>query len=141
VIYINATLSIPEDEPTLTAERSSGPGGQHVNKVSTRIVLEFDVVGSPTLDRRQKDRIRQCLAGRITRDGRLRLSCQRHRSQTANRREAITRFAALVRAALRPRPRRRSTKVPRAERRRRLDDKRHRSRLKQHRTGRTGRDD
>ncbi|HXV75629.1 MAG TPA: alternative ribosome rescue aminoacyl-tRNA hydrolase ArfB [Candidatus Polarisedimenticolaceae bacterium] len=130
MVPIDASLAIPENELRITAERSSGPGGQHVNKVSTRIVLEFDLAASSALDPERKERIRRRLGRRITRDGRLRIVCQRHRSQAANRREAIERFAELIRRALAPRRRRVATGVPPAERRRRLEQKRQRARLK-----------
>lgn len=140
MIEITPRLSIPEDELTIKATRSSGPGGQHVNKVSTRIVLEFDVDASPSLTPTQKRRIQEHLATRIALDGRLRIRCQRHRSQTANRREAIERFVALLQQALKPRARRVKTRVPRSERARRLDSKRKRSEQKRRRR-RPGHDD
>jgi ribosome-associated protein len=133
MIEITPRLSIPEDELTIKATRSSGPGGQHVNKVSTRIVLEFDVDASPSLTATQKRRIREHLATRIALDGRLRIRCQRHRSQAANRREVVERFVALLQQALKPRARRVKTRVPRSERTRRLDAKRKRSEQKRRR--------
>jgi len=126
MIEITPRLSIPDDELTIKAMRSSGPGGQHVNKVSTRVVLEFDVDGSPSLTSSQKGRIREHLATRIALDGRLRIRCQLHRSQAANRREVVERFVALLQQALKPRRRRVKTRVPRAERTRRLESKRKR---------------
>jgi len=133
MIEITPHLSIPEDELTIKATRSSGPGGQHVNKVSTRIVLEFDVDASPSLTSTQKRRIREHLATRIALDGRLRIRCQRHRSQAANRREVVERFVALLQQALKPRARRVKTRVPRGQRARRLDSKRKRSEQKRQR--------
>jgi ribosome-associated protein len=133
MIEITPHLSIPEDELTIKATRSSGPGGQHVNKVSTRILLEFDVDSSPSLTTTQKRRIREHLSTRIALDGRLRIRCQRHRSQAANRREVVERFVALLQQALKPRPRRVKTRVPRGERARRLDSKRKRSEQKRRR--------
>lgn len=133
MIEINERVSIPEDELRLTATRSSGPGGQHVNKVSTRIVLEFDLAASPSLSSAQKRRIRERLGTRISEKGRMRLSCQRHRSQAANRREVVERFANLLREALKPRRRRVRTRIPADERRRRLEQKRRRAQLKRQR--------
>lgn len=130
MIEISSRLSIPEDELTIKATRSSGPGGQHVNKVSTRVVLEFDVEGSPSLTPTQKRRLREQLSTRIALDGRLRIRCQRHRSQAANRREVVERFVALLQQALKPRRRRVKTRVPRAERTRRLESKRKRGQQK-----------
>jgi ribosome-associated protein len=94
------------------------------------VVLEFDVEGSPSLTPTQKRRIREHLATRIALDGRLRVRCQRHRSQVANRREAVERFVTLLRQALKPRPRRVRTRVPQGERQRRLDSKRRRGQQK-----------
>jgi ribosome-associated protein len=140
MIEINARLSIPEEELSFSASRAGGPGGQHVNKVSTRVTLRFDVDGSPSLSPAQKRRIRSTLATRITRDGVLRVVCGRQRSQAANRIEAMERFAELLRQALRPRRRRVATRVPANEKRRRLEQKRRRARLKRER-GRPGPDD
>ena len=130
MIEITPRLSIPDDEVSITATRSSGPGGQHVNKVSTRVVLEFDVSASPSLSASQKQRILRHLAARIARDGRLRMRCQRHRSQAANRREVLQRFVALLQDALRPRTPRVRTRVPASERARRLESKRRRGEQK-----------
>ncbi|NIR58541.1 MAG: aminoacyl-tRNA hydrolase, partial [Gammaproteobacteria bacterium] len=68
MIRINDTLSIPENELEFRASRASGPGGQHVNKVSSRVVLRFDVRRSPSLDPAQKRRIERKLPTRITRE-------------------------------------------------------------------------
>lgn len=133
MIVVTPRLSIPDDEVSITATRSSGPGGQHVNKVSTRVVLEFDIDASPSLTDSQKQRIRRHLATRIARDGRLRIRCQRHRSQAANRREVVERFVALLQEALRPRARRVRTRVPASERARRLEAKRRRGEQKRRR--------
>ena len=135
-IPIEETLSIPESELTFTASRSGGPGGQHVNKVSSRVTLYFDLDGSPSLTEAQKRRVRARLATRVGRDGRLRVVCQIHRSQAANRREAVERFATLLRGALKRRRRRRKTGVPSAERRRRLEEKRRQGQLKRLRSRR-----
>jgi ribosome-associated protein len=139
LVRIDERVTVSEDELRFTASRSAGPGGQHVNKANTRVTLWFDVERSPSLDNDQRRRIRSRLATRINRDGVLRVACQRHRSQAANRREAIERFVELVRAALRrPRPRRK-TAVPPEERHRRVEAKRRRGRIKRDR--RTGIED
>lgn len=134
MIEIDDTLSIPESELVLTTSRSGGPGGQHVNKVETRVTLHFDVDGSPSLTDEQRERIRRRLPTRISKDGRLRVVCQRHRSQAANREEAIARFVELLRAALAPRRRRSETRVPKAQKRARLEDKRRRAEVKRGRS-------
>lgn len=130
MITINEALSIPESEVVLSASRSGGPGGQHVNKVSTRITLSFDLLGSPSLNEDQKRILSSRLAGRISKEGLLQIHSSEHRSQYANRQEALTRFAALLAAALKPRKRRRPTGIPKAVRERRLQSKARRARIK-----------
>jgi len=131
---IDGVLTIPAAELAFTTSRSGGPGGQHVNKVSTRVTLHFDVDRSPSLSDEQREVLRRRLATRISKDGRLRVVAQRHRSQAANRDEAVERFVALLRAALAPRTPRRATRVPVGERRRRVDDKRRRAEVKKGRS-------
>ena len=123
-IQITPSVSIPRRELSFVASRSAGPGGQNVNKVSSRVSLTFDVGGSESLSSAQQRRIQQRLATRMTRAGVLRLSCQVHRSQAANRRTVVERFAALLAGAL-ARPRRRvPTRVTPAQKRRRVEAKR-----------------
>ncbi len=130
MILINNDLSIPESEISLRFSRSSGPGGQNVNKLNTRVTLLFDVAGSPSLSGPQRARIMERLATRITREGILRVVSQKHRTQKMNREAATERFMELLRGALdRRRPRRR-TGVPAGVKRKRLEDKRRRSRIK-----------
>jgi ribosome-associated protein len=85
MIEINRNLSIPEHELSFTTARSGGPGGQHVNKVSSRVTLWFNVAESPSLSAFQKRRIMSRLATRINQRGELRVVAQQHRSQIANR--------------------------------------------------------
>ena len=134
MIDVTAYLSIPEPEVTFTASRSGGPGGQHVNKVSSRMTLYFDVAASPSLSEAQKQRY---LATRISKDGVLRVVSQKYRSQAANRTAATERFVTLLREALTPVSVRRKTAVSSAAKRRRLEEKKYRSRLKQQRTQKT----
>jgi len=130
---ITPELHIPDRELLFTVSRSRGPGGQHVNKASTRVTLHFDLVRSPSLTSEQKKLLGNRLAQRIGQDGVLQLSCGRHRSQQANRREAVARFVALLRAGLQEAPPRRPTRPTRSSRERRLRKKKHRSRLKRQR--------
>jgi ribosome-associated protein len=132
---ITEDLEIPEEELTFLTSRSGGPGGQNVNKLETKVTLRFDLAGSPRLSEEQRQRIRERLATRITRDGILQVSSQRHRTQAANREAAVARFAELVGEALREETPRKPTKVPRAVKRRRLEDKRRRSETKRGRAG------
>ncbi len=133
-VEVNQRVSIPEDELRFTASRSSGPGGQNVNKVSTRITLLFDLENSPSLSRIDKERIEKRLATRINNQGVLRMVCQRHRSQLANRREVVERFGRLMANALRTRRPRKKKQVSRAAKKRRREEKERRSRLKRSRS-------
>ena len=134
MIRINDHITIDESEVRFSTSRSSGPGGQNVNKVETRVTLRFDVDASPSLLPEQKLTIRDRLATRISRDGVLRVVCQKHRTQAANRREVVERFVHLIREALYEAPRRRVTSVPKAAKQQRLDDKKRRGSLKRERT-------
>ena len=124
-------IEILDEELLFTTSRSSGPGGQNVNKVSTRVTLLFDVEHSPSLSEEQRELIRGRLSGRINRQGILRVTSQRHRTQSANREAAVARFADLIAEALSEVPERVPTKVPAQVNQRRLEEKRRRSRVKQ----------
>jgi len=134
MIRINSNLSIPESEISFTFSRSSGPGGQNVNKLNTRATLRFDVTGSPSLSDAQQGRILEKLSTRISREGILRVVSQKHRTQKMNREAATERFAELLRDALVQRRPRKKRGIPAGVKRKRLDDKRRRSRLKADRT-------
>lgn len=129
-VRINRRLQIPEGELRFTASRGGGPGGQHVNKVASRVTLSFDVDNSPSLDESDRERIRRKLANRISNEGVLSLSSHSSRSQAANRAELVDRFAGLIAEALRRSRPRRKTRPSRASRRRRLDSKRKRGDVK-----------
>ncbi|MGE0480219.1 MAG: alternative ribosome rescue aminoacyl-tRNA hydrolase ArfB [Phycisphaerae bacterium] len=114
-------------------DRGGGPGGQNVNKVSTRVTLLFDFAACPLLNDAQKSRIRQRLARRMSADGRLRLVAQSERSQLANRRAAEDRLMELLAAATRAPAVRKATQPTRASQRRRVANKRRRGEVKQQR--------
>ncbi len=130
MIRVTDKLALGDDELTFCASRSSGPGGQNVNKVETRVTLHFDVAGSPSLSGEQRARILGRLRTRITKGGVLAVASQRHRTQSANRAAAVERLVELLREALRRRPVRKKTAVPRAAKERRLEAKKRRSRAK-----------
>lgn len=132
-IEIVPGVVVPLSELSFETARSSGPGGQHVNKTETRVTLVFPIHDSVSLSAEQKATVARRLAGRITKDGALRLSCQSHRSQKANRDEVIERFVALLREALTPRRERKPTGVPAKARRQRLEEKRRTAEKKRHR--------
>ncbi len=130
---ITPSVSIPLLELSFTFSRSSGSGGQHVNKVNSRVTLWFDIAASESLTQDQKQLISERLAGRINKQGVLRLDADRRRSQGANREDAVSRFASLLRDALHVDKTRRKTKPSQGAKKRRLQAKKHRSRLKKQR--------
>lgn len=132
-IPISPRLAIPREEVTLSASRSSGPGGQHVNTSSTRIELTWNIAESPSLSPEQRDRLLTRLASRLDSRGTLRLVAQTGRSQLRNKEEAIARMAELVGEALVVPKVRRATRPSKAAKRERLDDKRKRGALKRDR--------
>jgi ribosome-associated protein len=133
MIRITPTISLPESELEFEFIRASGPGGQNVNKVSSAVQLRFDVGRSPSLSDEVKERLAGLAGRKMTGEGILIIRAGRHRTQQANRREAVERLVALIeRAARRPRTRRRTRPGP-AAREQRLKDKVHQSRIKRQR--------
>jgi ribosome-associated protein len=132
-ITVASGLTIPVAELRFRFSRSSGPGGQHVNRSETRVELLFDVARSPSLTDEQRAHIAHRLAGYIDGDGVMHIVSSSTRSQLANRADAVARFQALLTAALRPRKRRRPTSPSAAAREGRLAEKRTRSMHKQRR--------
>ena len=128
-------ITIPENEISFQATRSSAPGGQHVNKVNTRISACFDINASRTLSNQQKQRITKRLKRRINKDGVLRVICQDYRSQLANKRAALKRLNELIADALKISPPRKPTKVSISAKRKRLENKRRRAIIKKLRSG------
>ena len=130
-LRISDELAIPLAELSFRFSRSSGPGGQHVQKSSTRVELLFDVTNSPSLAEEQRTLILERLAGYLDSTGVLHLVSQSERSQLRNREEVIARLQSLLQQALRRRKRRRSTRPTAASRERRLRKKRQRSQIKE----------
>jgi len=131
ILIVNHELSIPLAELSFRFSRSSGPGGQHVQKSSTRVEVLFDVGGSPSLSDAQREMIQERLAGHLDSAGVLHLVAQSERSQLRNREEAIARLQTMLAAALKRRKVRRATRPTTASRERRLQAKRRRSMIKQ----------
>jgi len=113
--------------------RSGGPGGQNVNRVATKAVLRFDLVGSPSLPPETRDRLLRALAGRLTAAGEILVAASEHRTQERNRAAALARFASMLRSALRPARRRRPTRPTRSSVEKRLRSKKERSSRKRER--------
>lgn len=128
---ITDQLAIPLAEFDFRYSRSSGPGGQHVNRTDTRVELLFDVANSPSLTDDQRAHIRARLAGYIDNDGVLHLFSSVTRSQLENRADVVARLRSLLAAALRPRKHRVATRPSAGARDRRLREKRARGQAKQ----------
>lgn len=131
MIAVNSQLSIPEQELRFHASRSSGPGGQNVNKVNTRVTLHFDVRRSPSLTDEQKSLIGRKLKTRINKEGVLYLYAQRAASQSLNRSDLVDKFCRLLREALVTRKIRKETRISQRSIEKRLDQKKLRGRVKQ----------
>jgi ribosome-associated protein len=130
MIRITDHLAIGEDEIDESFIRSSGPGGQNVNKLATAVQLRFDVRGSPSLTDEVRARLERLAGRRLTRDGVLIITAQRHRTQERNRDDALARLVELIRAAtVRPVPRR-PTRPTAGSRQRRLEGKKRRGGIK-----------
>lgn len=140
MLKITDTVAIDESELEERFVRASGPGGQHVNKVSTAVELRFNV-GASSLPQEVKERLRALAANRITSDDVLLIDSREHRAQAQNREAARARLVALLQhAAKRPKTRR-PTRPGKAAREKRLDAKKRRGEVKAHRGRRDGNGD
>ena len=130
MIRVTDLIAIHEGELEERFIRASGPGGQNVNKLASAVQLRFDVRRSPSLPPPVRARVEKLAGRRLTRDGVLVITAQRHRTQERNRRDALDRLIALIaRAAVAPRPRR-PTKPTAGSRERRLEGKKRRATIK-----------
>lgn len=127
LLAVNESLSIPRSELDVRVSRSSGAGGQHVNKTSSRVEVFWNVLASRALDESQRNRLREKLSSRMTTDGSIRVVASDMRSQSRNRELAEERLVDLVRRALIVPKKRRATKPTHASREARLESKKRHS--------------
>lgn len=137
MLQVTDAIAIEESELSESFVRSSGPGGQNVNKVSSAVQLRFDARHSPSLPNDVAVRLMRLAGKRLTKDGVIVIIAQSHREQERNRQDARERLIELIRkAAVKPIPRR-ATKVPKAAKKRRLDSKKRRGDIKRMRAVRS----
>jgi ribosome-associated protein len=130
MIRISPTITLNEREIAEEFVRASGPGGQNVNKVSSAVQLRFDARHSPSLPADVRARLESLAGSRLTRDGVIVITAQRHRTQMRNRRDALDRLIDLIRRAARPPVKRRPTRPTAASRERRIEGKKRRAGIK-----------
>jgi ribosome-associated protein len=130
MLQVTAEISIDESEIEERFIRSSGPGGQNVNKVATAVQLRFDAWHSPALDDPMRHRLRALAGTRLTAHGVLVIEARRHRTQAQNRDDARERLVALLREAARTPRRRRATRPTRSSQEQRVDSKKRHARTK-----------
>ena len=138
MLRVTDTISIDDSELSESFVRSSGPGGQNVNKVSSAVQLRFDARHSPSLPNDVAIRLMKLAGSRLTKDGVIVIVAQAHRDQVRNRAAARERLFDLIRqAAVKPTVRR-ATKVPKSEKKKRVEGKKHRSSIKAMRQRKSG---
>ncbi len=130
MIQVTPSIALDESELTESFVRASGPGGQNVNKVSSAVQLRFDVRRSPSLPNDVALRLMRIAGKRLTKEGVIVIVAQQHRTQERNRADARERLFAMIREAAVPPVPRRATRVPRSEKKRRVEGKKHRSAIK-----------
>jgi ribosome-associated protein len=130
MIQVTPHIAIDESELVESFVRSSGPGGQNVNKVSSAVQLRFDARRSPSLPNDVAIRLMKIAGKRLTKDGVIVIAAQQHRQQERNRADARERLFDMIREAAIPPVPRRATKVPRSEKKKRLEGKKRRSQIK-----------
>lgn len=130
MIRVTDQIHLDENEVGESFVRSSGPGGQNVNKLSTAVQLRFDVRRSPSLPGDVRARLERLAGSRLTRDGVLVITAQRHRTQARNRQDALDRLIELIRRAAVVPARRRPTRPTAGSRERRIEGKKRRAGIK-----------
>jgi ribosome-associated protein len=132
-IPVNDAVIVPSDALEMRAVRSSGPGGQNVNKVASKVILLVDLERIQGLDSESRERLARLSLKRLDRDGRLQVSSQRSRNQQENLKDAREKVRELIAQALEPEKERHATRPGPASRARRLDEKSRHSRRKKER--------
>ncbi|MCH2533734.1 MAG: aminoacyl-tRNA hydrolase [Bdellovibrionales bacterium] len=127
-IRINKKISINENELDISFAKSSGPGGQNVNKTNTKVILSWNVSASHSVNEEVKDLLLKKL--NLTNDGRLVIHSDKFRSQDRNKHDCIQKFKKFISSALYVAPKRKKTKPTRAAKEKRLKDKKSRSEIK-----------
>ncbi|HEY4693713.1 MAG TPA: alternative ribosome rescue aminoacyl-tRNA hydrolase ArfB [Bellilinea sp.] len=130
MIEITSTLRLDEKELAFDFVRSSGPGGQNVNKVSTAVQLRFDAANSPSLPPDVKERLIKLAGNRMTADGILMIEAKRYRSQDKNRLDAVQRLVTLIQRSVEPPKKRKATRPSLTARAARVGAKKKRGELK-----------
>ena len=138
MIYLKQGIAIPRADLHFRTARSSGPGGQHVNKVETKVELLYDIANASTLSEEDKAHLLQMLRHRIDAEGILHVASEEYRSQYKNREATVEKFVTLLQHAFTPKKIRKPTRIPRAVTERRLQAKHQRSAIKTQRRGRPG---
>ena len=133
-IRIGKKVEIAGGELLFKYSRSSGPGGQNVNKLNTKVTVVFNIEASESLTDRQKKRLIKKLASRIDKNGNMRVVCQKSRSQAANKETALLRLGTILEESLKKAKVRRKTKPTLASKERQLKAKKQRSGIKQGRS-------
>jgi len=130
MIQVTDDIALADDELEFSFIRASGPGGQNVNKVSTAVQMRFDARGSASLPNEVSTRLQKLAGARLTQDGVIVITANRHRTQERNRADAVERLTSLIaKAAIAP-VKRRPTRPTRASREKRLDTKARRAGVK-----------
>jgi ribosome-associated protein len=129
MLYISSHITIPDSEIDIHAMRAQGAGGQHVNKVSSAIHLQFDVAAS-SLPPLYKEGLLKLKDHRISEEGVVTIKAQQYRSQEQNREDALARLSELIQSVAIPRKKRRATKPTKGSQNRRIESKKKQGRLK-----------
>jgi ribosome-associated protein len=130
MIQVTPRIAIREEELSFSFVRSSGPGGQNVNKVSTAVQLRFDAAHSPSIPDYIRPRLLRLAGKRVTESGEILIEARRFRMQEQNRQDAVIRLVALIQAAAKPSKKRRATKPTLTSREKRITKKRQRGEVK-----------